>query len=77
LWAPLIACNRIIGVLAVTSNEVNAFTFHQTELAAAAASHAAVALENARLYEAARGAAALEECQRLARELHDSVSQVL
>src|SRR5262249_11063453 len=77
LWAPLIARDRIIGILAVTSDEVNAFTFHQAELAAAAASHAAVALENARLYEAARGAAVLEERHRLARELHDSVSQVL
>jgi signal transduction histidine kinase len=35
------------------------------------------ALENARLYEEAQGKAVLEERQRLARELHDSVSQVL
>jgi signal transduction histidine kinase len=77
LWAPLVVRDRIIGILAVTSDEVNAFTSHQAELATAAASHAAVALENARLYEAARGAAALEERQRLARELHDSVSQIL
>jgi len=34
-------------------------------------------LENARLYEESRGKAALEERQRLARELHDSVSQAL
>jgi signal transduction histidine kinase len=38
---------------------------------------AAVALENARLLSEARGKAALEERQRLARELHDSVSQAL
>jgi signal transduction histidine kinase len=36
-----------------------------------------VALENARLLSEARGKAALEERQRLARELHDSVSQAL
>jgi hypothetical protein len=42
-------------VLAVTSEEVNAFTQHQAEPAAAAAGHAAFAIENARLYEAARG----------------------
>jgi signal transduction histidine kinase len=36
-----------------------------------------VALENARLFSEARGKAALEERQRLARELHDSVSQAL
>src|SRR5438876_8517937 len=38
---------------------------------------AAVAIENARLYEQVRGKAALEERQRLARDLHDSVSQAL
>lgn len=43
----------------------------------AVADQAAVALENARLFSEARGKAALEERQRLARELHDSVSQAL
>lgn len=35
------------------------------------------AIENARLYEQARALAALEERQRLARDLHDSVTQTL
>jgi PAS domain S-box-containing protein len=43
----------------------------------AVADQTAVALENARLLSEARGKAALEERQRLARELHDSVSQAL
>jgi PAS domain S-box-containing protein len=38
---------------------------------------AAVALENARLFAEVRDKVALEERQRLARELHDSVSQAL
>ncbi|MBV9281162.1 MAG: sensor histidine kinase, partial [Chloroflexi bacterium] len=37
----------------------------------------AVAVENARLYMRSRDVATLEERQRLARELHDSVSQAL
>jgi len=41
------------------------------------ADHAAVAAENARLFVEAKEKAALEERQRLARELHDSASQVL
>jgi PAS domain S-box-containing protein len=41
------------------------------------ADQAAVAVENARLYAEAQGKAAIEERQRLARELHDSVSQAL
>ena len=43
----------------------------------AVADQAAVAVENARLFSEARGKAVLEERQRLARELHDSVSQAL
>ncbi|MDP8950794.1 MAG: PAS domain S-box protein [Actinomycetota bacterium] len=43
----------------------------------AVADQTAVAVENARLFAAAQGKAALEERQRLARELHDSVSQAL
>ena len=36
-----------------------------------------MAIENARLYEQAQQAAVLEERQRLARELHDAVTQTL
>jgi PAS domain S-box-containing protein len=43
----------------------------------AVADQTAVAVENARLFAAAQDTAALEERQRLARELHDSVSQAL
>ncbi|MDH4209069.1 MAG: sensor histidine kinase, partial [Anaerolineae bacterium] len=41
------------------------------------AHQAAIAIENARLYEQAQHAAALEERGRLARELHDAVTQTL
>jgi signal transduction histidine kinase len=50
---------------------------HVENLALAVASQAAVAIENARLYQQAQELAAVEERQRLARELHDSVSQAL
>jgi PAS domain S-box-containing protein len=43
----------------------------------AVADQAAVAVENAHLFAKTRGKAVLEERQRLARELHDSVSQAL
>jgi PAS domain S-box-containing protein len=43
----------------------------------AVADQIAIAVENAELFAAAQGKAALEERQRLARELHDSVSQAL
>ena len=47
------------------------------ELALALAGQAAIAIENARLYEQAQELASLEERRHLARELHDSVSQTM
>ena len=57
--------------------ECECFTVRDAEVVLAIASQAAVAIENARLYGHAQRAAALEERQRLSRELHDSVTQAL
>ncbi len=74
---PLILRDQVSGMLVLTSSEPNAFTPHHATLALAIANQAAIAIENARLYEQAQALAALEERQKLARELHDSVSQAL
>jgi signal transduction histidine kinase len=74
---PLIAGDRVIGILAVSHSLPNFYKSQHASLAVALANQAAIALENARLYERARSLAALQERQRLARELHDSVSQEL
>jgi signal transduction histidine kinase len=55
----------------------HAFTDEEQRSYVALADRAAVAIQNAELYEKAQHAASLEERQRLARELHDSVSQAL
>jgi signal transduction histidine kinase len=77
MGVPLLLKEQVIGVLMVGHHEPYYFTQHRAELATAFASQAAVAIENARLYEQALSLAALQERQRLARELHDSVSQAL
>jgi len=77
LGVPLIAKGRLIGVLRLDHEEPGHFTQEHARIALAFADQAAVAVENARLYEQAQGMAALEERQRLARDLHDSVSQAL
>jgi len=77
LFVPLTLKDRVIGMLVLTSSEAGAFTPHHAALAQAIANQAAIAIENARLYEQAQALAALEERQKLARELHDSVSQAL
>lgn len=74
---PLIVNERLVGVLTLNGAEPGLYTPHQAELVLGIASQAAIAIENARLYEQAQELAALEERQRLARELHDSVSQAL
>jgi signal transduction histidine kinase len=53
------------------------FTKHDTELLSLFAAHAAIALTNARLYERSRELSVIQERSRLARELHDAVTQKL
>jgi signal transduction histidine kinase len=74
---PLMLRERLVGWLSLHHSEPEAYAQHQVALAQTIANQAATAIENARLYGQARRLAALEERQRLARELHDSVSQVL
>jgi PAS domain S-box-containing protein len=74
---PLISRDHLIGVLRLDHVEPGHFTQTHADLGLAFANQAAVAIENARFYEQAQQLAALEERQKLARELHDSVSQAL
>jgi signal transduction histidine kinase len=69
---------RAVGVLSVYNKEgQGGFTDRDAELATFFANQAAAAIENARLYEQTREYAVIEERNRLARELHDSVTQSL
>jgi signal transduction histidine kinase len=77
MGVPLLVKERAIGLLSLSHDSPNHYTPRHASLALAIASQAAIAIENARLYEGVRRLAALEERQRLARELHDSVSQAL
>jgi PAS domain S-box-containing protein len=77
LVLPVKLKGQVIGILDVESSALNAFDETDVTVLQALASQLAVAIENARLYEQARQLAALEERQKLARELHDSVSQAL
>ncbi len=74
---PLVYQDRTIGMISLSHKEPGRYTPHHARLAMAIANQAAVAITNARLVERAQAAAALEERQRLARELHDSVTQAL
>jgi PAS domain S-box-containing protein len=77
LGVPLIVKNNLVGILRLSHSQPERFTQRQVKLVTAIANQAAMAIENAQLYEKSRQLAALGERQRLARELHDSVSQAL
>jgi signal transduction histidine kinase len=78
LGVPIVARGSVIAAFYVT-DKVDADEFDEADqrLIEMLAAHAAVAIENARLLERSRELSIVEERNRLARELHDSVSQKL
>jgi signal transduction histidine kinase len=78
LGVPIVAGEGVIGSFYLTQKEgADEFTDEDQELIELLASHAAIAITNARLYERSRELSILEERNRLALELHDAVSQKL
>src|ERR687886_2230472 len=78
LSVPMKTRQRTVGVLSVYNKQgEGGFTERDAELATFFANQAAAAIENARLYEQTREYAVVEDRNRLARELHDSVTQSL
>jgi PAS domain S-box-containing protein len=77
MWVPLAVKGGLIGGLGVAGPRKNYFTDHHADLALRVANQAAIAMTNAELYKHAQALAVLEERQRLARDLHDSVNQSL
>ena len=78
LGVPILAKGRVIAAFYLT-DKIGADEFSEDDQAAVEmlAAHAAIAIENARLFERSRELSVVEERTRLARELHDSVSQTL
>jgi signal transduction histidine kinase len=78
LGVPIVARTGVIGAFYLTEKEGRPeFDDGDERLIVLLAAHAAITIENARLYERSRELSIVEERNRLARELHDSVSQKL
>jgi signal transduction histidine kinase len=77
LVLPLVAKGATIGALELQGSPQGPFTGEDARLLQPFANAAAVAIENARLYEQSRLSATLSERNRLARELHDTIAQGL
>ena len=74
---PLKSKNTVIGVIILATLSRKRFTPEDTQLLLSIGNQIAVAIENARLHEKVQGMAALEERERIAREIHDGFAQVL
>jgi signal transduction histidine kinase len=78
LGVPISEGEQVLGfIFAANKTKPGGFTERDEQLVSLFAAHAAIALTNARLYERGRELSVLQERARLARDLHDAVSQKL
>ncbi|MDP8930645.1 MAG: GAF domain-containing sensor histidine kinase [Actinomycetota bacterium] len=76
LGMPVVSRGGVVGAFYLTNKE-GGFEAEDRRLMELLAAHAAIAIENARLFDASRELSILSERERLARELHDAMSQTL
>ncbi|MFI6535374.1 GAF domain-containing protein [Nonomuraea sp. NPDC050547] len=78
LGVPIRDGDEVLGIIFLANKRTpGGFTQDDQDLLTLFAAHAAIALTNARLYEQGRELALVEERNRMARELHDAVTQKL
>ncbi len=76
IGVPMIVGTHVVGVLAGFIHAEHA-TAENTQLLSIMANQASIAIENARLYHDAQELGVVEERNRLAREIHDTIAQGL
>lgn len=74
---PILVRGEMRGVFSLYGNEKGIFGPDEMALLTSIADHLGIGIENSILFEQSRENAVLEERNRLARNLHDSVSQLL
>ncbi|GAA4181482.1 hypothetical protein GCM10022252_05950 [Streptosporangium oxazolinicum] len=78
LGVPILDGDEVLGIIFLSNKRSpGGFTEADQRLLTMFAAHAAIALTNARLYERGRELTLVEERTRMARELHDAVTQKL
>ncbi|MGW5262047.1 GAF domain-containing sensor histidine kinase [Microbispora sp. NPDC004025] len=78
LGVPITDGGTVLGIIFLSNKRTpGGFDDADEELLTLFAAHAAIAITNARLYERGRELTVIEERTRMARELHDAVSQKL
>jgi signal transduction histidine kinase/HAMP domain-containing protein len=74
---PIVVGKRALGAVSLIFSDMRNFSEEERALAVSIVHQCGQALERVRLYEEAQLSAAIRERQRLARDLHDAVSQTL
>ena len=74
---PLLVKGELVGTVSLAAHTPRSITPEELSLLDAVGQQVGMAVENARLYEQAEQTAIMSERSRLARELHDSVTQLL
>ena len=75
LAVPIRSADHVVGVIGIEQNEVDAFDETDQFTVQTLAHCLGVAIDNARLFEQAGDIAVLEERNRMAREIHDTLAQ--
>lgn len=77
LGVPIVIKNEVYGHVRLYYKEPRAFSKEEIELAIMFSDQVALAIENARLRDQVKQAAVIDERHRLARDLHDAVTQTI
>lgn len=77
LGVPLQLLGRVTGTLSIFWNQPRSFSVEEIALFNTMADQLGIIIENTRLHQRSEEAAAMRERRRLARDLHDSVTQSL
>jgi|GEM_PF-5327456 len=77
IGVPILWQDKVVGFLNLYRSDTPPFTEDDATRLVAFAVQAGVAIRNAQIFEEAQAMATFEERQRLARDLHDAVSQIL
>lgn len=77
LGAPILLEEHVIGFINLFSDMPGFFETHDADRLRIFANQASIAVQNSRRYQQAQELAAFQERQRLARDLHDAVTQTI
>lgn len=77
IHVPIKSKGRILGVMCLMCKSDRLLRAHEEGVLAAVGQQIGVAIENAELHDQVQSIAALQERERLSRELHDGLAQVL